>query len=132
MLLGVFCCSRGVVDSLSVPLPPTVKEVIDSCFDLLPTSTSLSAHNDDFLLKHSQSPAHVQSGLRIRQLLEPSTHSKNEQDLVGSLGLKMATLDNAREGLELLTEWKSEQQVKEKYREAARQRWPDATLFAKE
>ena len=106
-------------------------EVINAEFnDLLPASTDLAKHNDDFLQKHHDSAPHVQSCLRVRRMLDPSSSEKNQQDLIRTLALAGCSLDDAIHGLELLEEWKAEPKYKDNYLAAAHERWPEASAFA--
>ncbi len=105
-------------------------EVINAEFnDLLPASTDLAKHNDDFLQKHHTSAPHVQACLRVRQMLDPSSSEKNQQNLIRTLALEGSSLDDAVRGLELLEEWKAEQKYKNDYIVAAHERWPEASAF---
>lgn len=118
------------MDTLSEPLPPPVAKVIDSTFTLIPTSTSLSDYNDSFLSKHSKSAPHVQAGLKVRQLLDSSSLPQNEKELLATLDFDTIELQDVKNGLSLLGEWKSGSEAREAYINAARKRWPEATVFA--
>ncbi|TKA75209.1 hypothetical protein B0A49_02407 [Cryomyces minteri] len=120
---------RRTLDARPTPLPPKVSEVINSTFTLLPASTSLIAHNDAYLSKHAHSASAVQAGLRVRKLLDAATQPQNEKDLIATLELSGATLEEAKAGLALLGDWSSAQEVKKAYLEAAGKRWPEATAF---
>ncbi|EON61385.1 hypothetical protein W97_00599 [Coniosporium apollinis CBS 100218] len=121
---------RRTLDTLSEPLPPPVAKVIDSTFTLIPTSTSLSDYNDSFISKHSKSAPHVQAGLKVRQLLDSSSLPQNEKELLATLDFDTIELQDAKNGLSLLGEWKSGSEAREAYINAARKRWPEATVFA--
>ena len=106
-------------------------EVINAEFnDLLPASTGLANHNDDFLQKQHDSAPHVQASLRVRQMLDPSSSEKNQQNLIRTLALQGCSLDDAVRGLELLEEWKAEPKYRDDYIAAAHERWPEASAFA--
>ena len=108
-------------------------EVINAEFNtLLPASKDLAKHNDEFLQQHHDSAAHVQACLRVRQLIEPTSSEKNQQDVTRTLALDGSSLDDAIRGLELLEEWKAESRYKNDYVAAACERWPKASAFAKE
>jgi hypothetical protein len=62
-------------------------------------------------------------------LLDPTSKAKNEIDLIRSLDLPGINLKEAEGGLDLLKDWKSESDVREKYLAAASKRWPQATVF---
>jgi hypothetical protein len=63
-------------------------------------------------------------------LLDKSSKSANEKDLIATLSLSKIDMPEAVEGLDLLKEWKSDGSVREQYITAAKKRWPEATLFA--
>jgi len=52
------------------------------------------------------------------------------QDLVATLQGKNVTLEQARQGLEVLQDVGAGAEAREQYAEAARKRWPEATAFA--
>lgn len=106
-------------------------EVINAEFnDLLPASIDLVKHNDDFLQNHHDSASHVQACLRVRQMLDPSSSEKNQQDLIRTLALEDCSLDDAVGGLELLKAWKAKPKYRNDYIAAAHERWPEASAFA--
>ena len=106
-------------------------EVINAEFnDLLPASTGLDKHNDDFLQEHHETAPHVQACLKVRQMLDPSTSEKVQQDLIRTLALENCSLKDAVRGLEILEEWKPEPKYKDDYIAAAHERWPEASAFA--
>lgn len=106
-------------------------EVINAEFnDLLPASTDLAEHNDDFLQKHHDSASHVQACLRVIQLLDQSSSERNQQNLIRTLALEGCSLIDAVRGLELLKEWKVEPRYRDDYIAAAHERWPEASAFA--
>lgn len=80
---------------------------------------------------HAQSAPHLHSAYNVRYLLDPSTKSQNEKDLLKTLDLESVTLEQAVEGLALLEEWKSEEGVKEEYRRKAGRRWEGASRLRK-
>lgn len=72
---------------------------------------------------------HLQSGYNVRYILDNSSKSQNEQDLLKTLDLPTMTIEEAKAGLTLLSEWKSEQGVKDDYRGKAASRWSAAVVF---
>jgi peptide alpha-N-acetyltransferase len=121
---------RQTIDSLSEPLPPTISEIIAAEIEsLLPKSKSLADWNDEFLAAHSDSPAHVRSVLAVRQSLAPESKPEVEKQLVSSLDLDMASIEDALAGMKLLNSWGSGQEVKTAYRDQARKRWKEASVF---
>lgn len=106
--------------------------VINSEFNtLLPASTDLAQHNDKFLQQHHESAAHVQAALRVRQLLDPNTREKNQQDVIRTLALEGCRLEDAVAGLDFLKGEKAKARYVDDYVAAARERWPEATAFEK-
>lgn len=121
---------RKTLDTLSEPLPQDVSEVVTSEFEtLLPKSTNLTEWNDAFLNANSNSPEHVQSALSVRQLLAPESKAQSEKELLSSLDLEVASIEDALKGLNLLDNWGSAQDAKVAYREHAKKRWTDASIF---
>ena len=107
-------------------------EVINAEFNtLLPASTDLAKHNDEFLQQHHDSASHVQGCLKVRQLIDPSTAEKNQQDVIRTLAQEGSSLEDAVRGLELLEEWKADPKYKNDYLAAAHERWPEASAFEK-
>ncbi|KAL1952688.1 hypothetical protein VTO42DRAFT_4451 [Malbranchea cinnamomea] len=121
---------RKALDTLSEPLPQDVSEVVNSEFEtVLPKSTNLTEWNDAFLAANSTSPAHVQSALSVRQLLTPESKSQSEKDLQSTLDLEVASIEDALAGLSLLDNWGSAQDAKTAYRQHAKQRWKESSVF---
>lgn len=107
-------------------------EVINAEFNtLLPASTDLAKQNDDFMQEHHNSAAHVHACLQVRQMLDPSSTEKNQQDVIRTLALDGSSLKDATRGLEMLTEWKAKEQYIDDYMTAAHERWPEASAFEK-
>ena len=65
-------------------------------------------------------------GLQAREFLAPGSRGDNIQDMIQMVRRQDTGLDDAMKGLETLRDWDAD--VKE-YLEAARQRWPVATIF---
>lgn len=128
----IFCFQRAI-SKLPEPLPPKAMEVINAEFNtLLPASTDLTKHNDDFMQEHHGSAAHVQAALRVRQELDPSSSEKNQQDVIRTLALDGSSLEDAVRGSDLLKQWKAKDQYLNDYVTAAHERWPEADAFEKE
>ena len=105
-------------------------DVVTSEFEpLLPKSTNLTEWNDAFLAANSSSPAHVQAVLSVRQLLAPESKGQSEKELQSSLDLEVASIEDALKGLNLLDSWGSAQDAKAAYREHAKKRWMNASVF---
>lgn len=119
------------VSKLSEPLPSQISQVIKDSFTTPSADADLKAFNSDFLKKHSQSASHHQSAYNVRYILDPSSKSQNEEDLKKTLDLSDVTIEQAEAGLALLSEWKSDEKVKDDYRAKAASRWTEATVFKK-
>jgi peptide alpha-N-acetyltransferase len=117
---------KQAIDASSA-LNPKTAEVIKSEFTLFPDSTTLSQFNSDFLLKHKDSARHIITSVRVRHSLHSSDISEDEADLLIALNLPGTTLEEAIEGLELLSSLKSSKP--ETYRSNAKSKWPEATAF---
>lgn len=65
----------------------------------------------------------------MRYILDNSSKSENEKDLLKTLDLSTISLEEAEAGLDLLDEWKSEQKTKDEYKTKAASRWKEATIF---
>jgi hypothetical protein len=119
------------VDALPESLPEKVNQILQSLSGkIVPPKSSLSSFNDKYLTAHRDCARRTQSALNVRLILDESTKSANEKDLIKTLELRDIDMQEAVEGLELLKEWSSEDSVKEQYTSAARKRWPQATIFA--
>ncbi|KAF2842372.1 TPR-like protein [Patellaria atrata CBS 101060] len=123
---------QHTLNTLSEPLAPKVSEVLKETFKLVPADTSLPSFNDSFYERHSQSAPHVRAALKVRQLLTADqSRPQNEKELLNTLSFPTVALADAKEGLALLSEWKSSREAKDAYLEAARKIWPQATVFKK-
>lgn len=91
---------------------------------------NLKKWNEAFLEAHKTSIAHVQAGLKVRTMVDSTTKEKNEQQLLKTMELSSAQLKDAVNGFDLLHEWKSSSEVREKYKEAAHKRWTEASAFS--
>lgn len=81
--------------------------------------------------EHHNSATHVQAGLRVRRLLDPSSLEKNQQDVIRTLALEGCSVQDANDGLEYLKDSKAKTQYVDDYTAAARERWPEASAFEK-
>ncbi|KZZ91345.1 Alpha-acetyltransferase 15, NatA [Ascosphaera apis ARSEF 7405] len=118
------------LQSPSSTLPEPIINLVKTQFaTLLPSSVDLNQWNEEYITKHASSPAHLQAGLQVRQLIAPGDEvkAKNEQQLIESL--EVSQLEDAIRGLRLFDEWKSSGDAKEKYIEKATQRWEHASAF---
>ncbi|KAI9713785.1 MAG: hypothetical protein M1820_000515 [Bogoriella megaspora] len=120
---------RRTLSSLSEPLPEPTSSIINQTFTLLPPSTDLTAHNEAFISRHKSSPHHIHAYLKVRQILDPPSLTKNEKGLQDSLDLEKIELEEGIEGLLLLEEWGSTNEVKKAYVDAAREKWKEASVF---
>ena len=119
------------LDKLEQPLPPKVKEVVDSSYLSKLSDESLEEGNEKYLEAHKDSAPHVQSAVRFRNILKPGaegTKSKSATDLQSTFNLENTTLQQALEGLQLLEEIEADASARESYRAAAQKRWPEATM----
>jgi hypothetical protein len=112
-------------------LPAQVSETLKTSFTTVPADADLKSYNSEWQQKHSQSPAHLQSAYNVQFLLDNSTKGQCEADLLKLLEAPSATIEDAVRGLELLDEWKSDNDTKDAYRTAAVKKWPEATVFQK-
>jgi N-alpha-acetyltransferase 15/16, NatA auxiliary subunit len=95
----------------------------------LPELKDLSDWNNDFVDRHKSSAPHIQAGLRVRGLIGKEAKQKNEKDLLAALSLEGTSMRDARAGLELLNEWDSSAEVKDKYLNTAADRWSKASFI---
>ena len=96
---------------------------------LFPEHQAPSSWNDDFLDRHKSSAPHIQAGLRVRALIGKAGMDENEKALLAKLSLDSISMRDASAGLELLSEWGSSSEVKDKYRSTASERWNRASVF---
>lgn len=96
---------------------------------LLPQINKVTEWNNNFLDRHKSSASHTQAGLRVRALIGKEAKATNENDLLGTLSLDTISMEDASAGLELLNEWGSSKEVKERYRSSAAERWSRASIF---
>ncbi|KAF2745549.1 N-alpha-acetyltransferas-like protein 15 [Sporormia fimetaria CBS 119925] len=120
---------RQVVNELK-DLAPQVSETIKSTFTIILEDADLKAYNSEWQQKHADSPAHLRSAYSVRYILDNSTKAECESDLKSLLDSPSMTAEQAMKGLEYLNQWKSDESTKKAYKEAAAQKWPEATIFA--
>jgi hypothetical protein len=106
-------------------------ETLKLGFTLIPADADLNAYNSEWRQKHSQSPPHLQSACNAQVLLDSASKAQCEEELKKLLEAPSLTMAQALRGLDYLNEWKSDETVKDAYREAAEKRWPEATIFQK-
>ncbi|KAH8808331.1 NMDA receptor-regulated protein 1-domain-containing protein [Xylogone sp. PMI_703] len=106
---------------------PKSADVIKSDFTLLPSGTSLTQFNDDYLAKHKNCPRRVLSGLQVRKSLSPDTSSNCEKGVLGVLDLPNITFEEAVEALKILQLWNSSQV--DAFKSSAQSKWPKALIF---
>jgi peptide alpha-N-acetyltransferase len=109
-----------------------VQEVINTTFLSKFASKSVEEDNEDYLESHKDSPAHIQSAVRVRNILNPGsddTKSKGAKDLESAVALDVASLQEAIDGLHLSDEIGAGSEARESYLEAARKQWPEASVF---
>jgi hypothetical protein len=107
-----------------------VKKVLESTTSFVPPSNTLTKYNDTFIEKNKSTPQHLLSGLRARQSLSSSTAAQNQKDVFNILGLKSVEITDASDTIELLREWKADEDKINDFRNKAHKKWPDATVFA--
>ncbi|KAL8669970.1 MAG: hypothetical protein Q9168_005463 [Polycauliona sp. 1 TL-2023] len=121
---------RHALTSLAEPLPTKISEALEAEFSpLVSTDADLLKLNSDFLAKNSESAAHVQASLCARQVVDPKTADENQKDVIRTLALPSASLEDAIRGLDLLKDWKAQSRYREDYIVAAHERWPEAIDF---
>ncbi|KAI9376018.1 hypothetical protein BJX61DRAFT_539333, partial [Aspergillus egyptiacus] len=121
---------RQALNKLSEPLPPQIAEVVESELEtLLPKAQDLGEWNASFLEDHKDSIPHKQAYLTCQQLLKPESKSESAKELTSTLDEGIVSLETALAGLNLLTEWGSDQSAKTTYAEKASSKWPESTLF---
>ena len=118
---------KVAIDNDLASLPDQIQSIITSEFTLIPESVSLPKYNEDFLAKHKDSATHTLSVLRVWRLLSPESSSQCEKAAVSTLELPSITMEEAKEALELLKSWRSDQV--ESFRSKAASKWMEATVF---
>lgn len=122
---------RDTLAHLPEPLSDKVSQIIDAEFSPhLPPSIDLYKHNQEFLQRHHDSAPHVQAALQTRHKLKPETKDENCKDVIRTLALEGATLEDADRGLRILNEWRADKRYRDDYKDAARARWPECSRFS--
>ena len=108
--------------------------MVDSTHLAKLSSKSWEEWNQRYLESHEASPPHIQAVVRVRQALNPGSEETKRQgvkDLQASVEVDTVTLEEVVEGLRLLNEIGAgrDQEVREQYMQAARKRWPEATVL---
>jgi hypothetical protein len=116
-----------VLDENIKGLSPTSAEVIKTEFTLLPTPVNIAQYNDEYLSKHKDCARQTLYGLKVRKILSPDSAPSIEKDAVAILNLPTITFEEAREGLVLLSTWKSNEI--DTFQKTAGVKWPKATAF---
>ena len=119
-------------DSIRSSLPEKLSSIFTSMFDFMTESTSATAYNESFLSRHSDDASCIHAALRLRNSISPDTQAQNERDLLNTLDLDRLLLEEARQGLVMLREWKGgdgQSEVMDEYEHKARTRWPHSTVF---
>jgi N-alpha-acetyltransferase 15/16, NatA auxiliary subunit len=97
---------------------------------LFANGKNLSDWNTEFLNRHNASASHIQAGLKVRALIGKEAKDMNENDLLATLSLEAVSIREASAGLDLLNEWGSSAEIKDRYRSKAGERWNRASVFA--
>jgi hypothetical protein len=116
-------------ESAESKMSPKTKEVILSEFNLIPSSTTPTQFNDDYLSKHKDCARKTVAALKVRKLLSPDSASTCEKDIAAVLKLPTVTVSEAGEALKLLRSWHSKEA--DSFKSGAAQKWPKATIFAR-
>ena len=119
-------------NNLSEPLPPQVKEVVDSSYLSKLSSKSLEECNEEYLASHKDSAPHIHSVIRFRNVLKPGaddTTENNIRDLQATLAVDSTSLQDAVDGLQLLEDLALGPEARQKYVQAAQKRYPVASAF---
>ena len=126
------CRLKLGLEKLEQPLSPQIKEVVDSLYLSKLSNESLEDGNEKYLESHQNSAPHVESAVRFRRILKPEvaeTKTKGVNNLQDTLSLDSTTLQQAVDGLQLLEDIEANASEREAYVSAARERWPEATVF---
>ncbi|RPA78796.1 N-terminal acetyltransferase catalytic subunit [Ascobolus immersus RN42] len=123
---------RKIVDSL--PSEPTdaepLSDVLIAEFNaLLPKDTNVVEYNQQYLEKEATNFINLRYGLQAKFFLNPEKKDEAAAELVKAVDLEECDIKEAVEGLKVLREWKASDEVLNKYKEAGRGRWPQATAF---
>lgn len=108
-----------------------LKGIKDSFTNVL-ADADLKKYNEEWQQKHADSIPHQQVALCVQYLLDNSTKAQSEEGLKNLLEKPSITVKDAITGLEYLKQWKSDATVQKAYKDAAAQKWPEATFFQSE
>ncbi|CAK3961316.1 N-alpha-acetyltransferase 16, auxiliary subunit [Lecanosticta acicola] len=117
------------IDHLPEPLPKQTQDVLQELYLSKLSPKSLEQVNEEYLESHKASAPHVQSVVRFRNFLKPGAEenkSRGAKELLATIDLPSTSLQDAVEGARILDELKADKQP---YLEAARNRWPEATVL---
>ncbi|OQO12244.1 hypothetical protein B0A48_02885 [Cryoendolithus antarcticus] len=114
----------------SSDLPSAVKETIEAAFPNKHADEDITKHNEHYLERHANSAPHVQAVIRVRRAADDKSAEKSAGDLNKTLESETVALEDALAGLSLLDDIEAETTAKEKYTEAARKRFPEASAFS--
>jgi N-alpha-acetyltransferase 15/16, NatA auxiliary subunit len=121
---------RQILSSKPEDLSLKVADIVsEEAKELLQLDQKDQEWNEAFYQKHKESPRHVQAYLRVKDLMDPGSREQNEKDLIASTSLDKALLEDALAGLEVLDEWGCKADVVKRYKEAASERWTEASAF---
>jgi peptide alpha-N-acetyltransferase len=115
------------IDQDNETLAPQSAQIIKSEFTLLPALINLSQYNDEYLARHKGCARRTLSALKIRKLLSPDSAASCQKDAVDVIKLPSITMEEAKETLELLRSWNSNDI--DSFRSQAAAKWPRATVF---
>lgn len=106
---------------------------MDSTFlSKVDSKQSINDTNEAYLEQHKDSATHVHSVIRVRAALKVGAEdmrANSVKDLLETLKLDGVTIRDAEEGLRVLEEIGAGKEAREGYVAAARDRWPEATVF---
>jgi peptide alpha-N-acetyltransferase len=118
---------RVIVDSAPKSENAKFDQVLKNNASIVPETKDLKSFNDNYLAKHKDCARRTQAGLKVRQLLDPSTKAQNEKGVIGAID--KADMREALEGLDILKAWKSDAKAREEYIGKAKSKWPEASVF---
>ncbi|KIW06834.1 uncharacterized protein PV09_02514 [Verruconis gallopava] len=118
---------RQALDADSESKSAKADQVLKANLSIVPETKDLKSFNNAYMAKHKDCARKTRAGLRVRQLLDPSSKAQNEKDLIALV--EKADMKEAIEGLETLKQWNSDAKVKEDYISKAKAKWPQASTF---
>ncbi|KAH0608172.1 uncharacterized protein H6S33_002224 [Morchella sextelata] len=105
---------------------PSKEILISTLEEILPAATDLTAYNDEFSAKHSQSAPHIRGALRARRFLNADTPTTPLFDALDQEGI---SLYDVLQGQSLLQELKAPEEKIKEYNQKAAAKFPDAVVF---